>query len=362
MTEPPQLPSPDARDDQAATPPPEPPVRHNFTPWLSAAGFLIMAAAIVWVWRHPDGQLNAHLDALAAQQGTLNAKIARLEQQPAQSPPDLSKLNARVTALEQRSSQPPQSGAPVDLAPLTARVAALEQHSSKAAPQPDLAPLEARLAALEAKQPADAQLTTRLDALAARIDALSAGQRTAQSDADRRLDADEARLAAIERSTGQVATLVDRANRLARIQAAQLALDRGQPFGDIPDAPPALARFATAKPPTEASLRLAFPSAARAAIAAARPSTEGKPILTRLWAQAQDLVTVREGDHVLLGDPAAGVLDRAHVALDAGDLAGAVTAVGSLTGPAAKAMAGWLAQARSLLDARAALADWATHA
>ena len=85
-------------------------------------------------------------------------------------------------------------------------------------------------------------------------------------------------------------------------------------------------------------------------------------MLTRLWAQAQDLVTIREGDHVLVGDPAAGVLDRARVALDAGDLAGAVTTVGSLTGPAADAMAGWLAQARSLLDARAALSDWAAHA
>ena len=362
MTEPPQLPSPDTRDDQATAPPPEPPVRRNLAPWLNAAGFLILAAAIVWVWWHPDGQRSAQADALAAQLGTLEAKITHLEQQPVQAPPDLGKMSARVAALEQRPPQPAQGGTPVDLAPLTARVAALEQHSPKAAPQPDLAPLDARISALEAKQPTDAQLTTRLDALTARIDAISAGQRTAQSDAERRLDANEARLAAIERSTGQIATLVDRANRLARIQAAQLALDRGQPLGDLPGAPPALTRFATAKPPTEASLRLAFPSAARAAIAAARPSTEDKPVLTRLWAQAQDLVTIREGDRVLLGDPAAGVLERARVALDAGDLAGAVTAVGSLTDPAAKAMADWLAQARSLLDARAALADWAAHA
>jgi len=362
MTEPPQLPSPDTRDDQATAPPPEPPSRHSVAPWLNAAGFLVLAAAIVWLWWHPDGQRGAQTDALAAQLGTLNAKIARLEQQPVQSPPDLGKLSARVNALEQRPPPAAQSTAPVDLAPLAARVAALEQHSSKPAPQADLAPLEARIAALEAKQPTDAQLTARLDALTARIDALAAGQRTAQSDAVRRLDADEARLATMERSTGQVATLVDRANRLARIQATQLALDRGQALGDIPGAPPALARFATVKPPTEASLRLAFPSAAQAAVAAARPSTEGKPVLTRLWAQAQDLVTIREGDHVLLGDPAAGVLDRARVALDAGDLAGAVTAVGSLTGPAAKAMADWLTQARSLLDARAALAEWATHA
>ena len=56
------------------------------------------------------------------------------------------------------------------------------------------------------------------------------------------------------------------------------------------------------------------------------------------------------------------VPDRARAALDAGDLVGAVATVGSLTGPAADAMAGWMMQARALLDARAALADWAAHA
>ena len=86
-----------------------------------------------------------------------------------------------------------------------------------------------------------------------------------------------------------------------------------------------------------------------------------EPLLARIWARAQDLVTVRQGDRVLLGDPAAGVLGRARTALDAGDLAGAVAAVATLTGPAAQAMAGWLADARSLLDARAALADRAAH-
>ena len=64
---------------------------------------------------------------------------------------------------------------------------------------------------------------------------------------------------------------------------------------------------------------------------------------------------------MLVGDPAAGVLERARTALDAGDLAGAVAAVDSLNGAAAQAMAGWLAQARALLDARAALAEWAAH-
>jgi len=64
---------------------------------------------------------------------------------------------------------------------------------------------------------------------------------------------------------------------------------------------------------------------------------------------------------VLVGDPAAGLLATAQTELDAGDLAGAVRSVGALTGPAAQAMAGWLAQAKSLLEARAALATWAAQ-
>src|SRR6185312_15332413 len=104
------------------------------------------------------------------------------------------------------------------------------------------------------------------------------------------------------------------------------------------------------------------PQAAREALASAHPVTEGRPLLTRLWAQAQDLVTVRQGDHVLLGDPAAGVLERARAALDAGDLEAAVAAVGTLQAASAQAMAGWLAQAKGLLAARAALTAWAKSA
>ena len=44
----------------------------------------------------------------------------------------------------------------------------------------------------------------------------------------------------------------------------------------------------------------------------------------RIWARAQDLVTIRRGDHVLVGDPAAGLLAERADELDAGDLAGAV--------------------------------------
>ena len=78
--------------------------------------------------------------------------------------------------------------------------------------------------------------------------------------------------------------------------------------------------------------------------------------------RAESLVTVRRGDNVLVGDPASGVIARARTALDAGDLAGAVTVLSTLSGPPAQAMAPWLGQAKALLEARAALAALAARA
>jgi hypothetical protein len=132
------------------------------------------------------------------------------------------------------------------------------------------------------------------------------------------------------------------------------------PLGEIPGAPAALTRYAAAPPPTEAALRLAFPAAAEAALAADHPAAS-KPFGARIWAEVQDLITIRQGEHVLVGDPAAGVLAHAQTALDAGDLAGAAASVAGLSGPAAQAMAPWLGQVGGLLAARAALADLAAQ-
>jgi hypothetical protein len=339
MTEPPELPPPETQDGSAPQPAPRRVSKWDLLPWLAAAGFLALTAALVWVWLHRPDQppAVAEAGAEAEQFGALEARIARLEQRPVPPTPDLGPLTARLSALEQR--------------PAAA--------SGQAA---NLAPLETRIAALEAKQQADSQMAGRIDALSARADSLETTQRAGQSDLARRLEADEARLAAIERSTSQIPALADRAGRLARVQAIRLALDSGQKLGEIPGAPAPLARFANSAPPTEPGLRLAFPQAAREALSVARPASDGKPLLARVWDEAQDLVTVRQGDRVLVGDPAAGVLARARTALDAGDLSGAVAAVASLNGAPAQAMAGWAAEARALLDARAALAEWAAHA
>ncbi|MGA3400247.1 MAG: mitofilin family membrane protein [Acetobacteraceae bacterium] len=327
-----------AIEPPAEVPLPQPPVeqplgrpaRDTLLPWLCLLGFLVLAGAIGLVWWS--------------------------FQQPASQPvADLAALQDRVARLEQRPV--PAAAGPVDLGPLTARVAALEQRTA-----PDLSPLEARVAALEKQVADNSPFAARLDALSGRVDALSGRDQGAVSDLGRRLDADEARLATLERTTAQMTAAAQQTARLARIQAAEAALAAGQMLGDLPNAPPAVARFAAANPPTEASLRLAYPAAEHAALAASHPDADEKPLLARALAYAGDLVTVRQGDRVLLGDPAAGVLARARTALAAGDLGDAVAAVSSLSGPPAAAMAAWLADAKAVLAARAALAAMAAHA
>lgn len=320
MSEPPALlpaePEPEAAPEQPGAPPPRP----GILSWLvGAVGFIVLAAAIVWVWQNPGLPLPPQSQALEQEVAALKAQVAQLEQRPPPAAPDLTALEARIAALEQR--QPP-AAAPVNLGPVTARLDALEHQQTA-----DLAPLTARIARLE-----------------------DAGHK-AVSDLTQRLAAEDARFATLEKNTGQA----------ARVSAARQALDAGHKLGDVPGAPPALARYSADDPPTEASLRLAFPAASQTALAASRPSVDGQPLLTRIWARAQDLVTIRRGDDVLVGDPAAGLLATAQTRLDAGDLAGAVRSVGALTGPAAQAMAGWLAQAKALLEARAALATWAAQ-
>ena len=328
MSEPAAKPSPEPLPEP---PPPEPvaeppiaapPPPHHLLPWLSGIGFVVLAVGLLWVWQHPRTPLAApELDALTRQLDELQSRLASLERRPAPNvaAPDLAPIAARLKALEQR---PADVSTPPDLAPLAARISALEQRKP-----PDLAPLQSQIATLANRD------------------------QTMQADVAHRLDADETRLTALEKAAG----------RAAQIQAARIALNSGQPLGTLQGAPPALARFAAAKPPTEAQLSPRLPPRRAAALAASRPATDGLPLLDRIWLRAQDLVTIRQGDRVIVGDAAAGVLARARGSLDAGDLAGAVTAVASLTGPAAQPMADWLAQARALLDARAALAAWATQ-
>jgi hypothetical protein len=319
-------PTPEPEPAPAAAQPAPPRRRGRALPVLAALLFIALFAAVGWLWNQQMllSRRLAEQPAVAPAPAAAPAELAGLVQR-------MDELDRKLAAMEQRPAPAPP--APVDLKPLEARIAALEQRQPQAAP--DLGPI-----------------TQKLD----RIAAEAAAAKGAETDVSGRLATLEQRLAAAEQKATQLGARAAQAQLLER---AQVALDNGMPLGDIEGAPPALARFAHANPPTEAALRLAFPQAAAGAERASRPSTAGQSFGERMWLRARSLITVKQGDKVLLGPPAAEVLGEAQARLDAGDLAGAVAALARLDGPAAQAMAPWRSQAQALLDARAALATMA---
>jgi hypothetical protein len=189
-----------------------------------------------------------------------------------------------------------------------------------------------------------ADLTQKFADLAAQVNAVQA-----------QAAADHGQISQMQANATDLGQLTTRIALLNALETARMALDAGQPLGTIPNAPPALAQFATSAPPTEAALRQSFPAAAKAAEAASL-SPNGK---VGFWDQVklrlEGIITISNGDTVLFGPPAAAVLNQAETALAAGDLAGAVAKLQVLSPASQAAMAGWLAQAKALLDARAAL-------
>ena len=422
---PPKKPTPPSQSSSSGTPPAGPPtpgastagastslglpgragvedfsqrLRRDPLPLLYLLGFVILGGTLAYLYSHPATppeaqQAVVRVDGLQGQVQTLADRLAKLEARPAgagaAAATDLALLDKRTGALETRP--------PVDLKPMQDRIAALE---GKPPPPPfDPAPLTQRLdtlAALAAKGTADAgALGGRLDALASkqaadaaavggRLDAVAAKEAAdataiggrldsviAKQGADAatlggRLDASDGRIAAVDQqakqTSSQIGAVAERSGRVVRVQAATAALESGQPLGDIPGAPPAVARFAATPAKTEQELRRSFDAAADAAEQAGQPAImESRSFGERLVARAQQAVTVRQGDRVLVGDPLAGRIIRARAALDAGDLAGAVKALDGLAGPAQAAMADWVGQARALLEARAALSSMAAR-
>jgi hypothetical protein len=218
-----------------------------------------------------------------------------------------------------------------------------------------------------------AALSGEIDGLRRKLKALSANIATdhatiatdhasiasLRSGSQSRLDGLEAKLASLQSSLGNLPKLAAKARRLDRLAIASLALQEGAPLGSIKNAPPALARYASKAPPTEAALRRAFPEAARRAATASGDAQAASGYWQRLKMRVAGLVTLRKGGHVLIGSTASGILATARDDLDNGDLPGAVAALDHLPSPAKAAMRSWLDQANGLLAARQALGSMA---
>ncbi len=289
-------------------PPPRP--RHSLLAWFCLLGFLVLAAALALAWFYPRTPPAPDTRALAALNGRIDQLARRLAESEAKLA-DLADTETKFAASEKALAARP---APPDLGPIEARLAALE---SRALPAPE--------------PPTAAELATSLAPLSLRIDSL-------------------------QKSLAALAKRVDGMERTARLAAAAFALEQGRPLGNLPGAPPPLARFATVAPPTLAALRLAFPEAANAERAAARPAEAGQPFAQRMMVRLGDLFTLREGNKVIVGNPAEPALASAQAALDAGNLAAAVAALASLPPPLAAPMQQWKDQAEALLAADRAMA------
>lgn len=287
-----------------------PVTKHDLLPMLCGLGFVFLCIALLVVWLNP--------------------------MEPAQ----VRDANQRIASLDARLRQ-------------------IEQNPTAS----DIARLQARVTALEARQNADpAQVAQRLDVMAGRIEGMNTREQSQAEQTKQTLDSLSARVTTLEGAENSAAGVASRVSKVARLQDAALALNAGKPVGDIPGAPPALAKYATVAPPTEAQLRLAFPAAERAALAADQPDLTGAPLWQRVWEKTQGLMTIRRGKQVVVGNESAVALSDARAALEAGDLGKAVAALGPLSDAPKKAMAGWLSDAQSLLAARAALASMAGQA
>jgi hypothetical protein len=387
----PPAPSPDQVEVRSE---PEPRVvRRGGTPvLLTLVLFAALAGGLYWVWTNPMPQLHP-ADADAGQIAALSGQVQAVQQGQADLKQALQTqiqgLTARVEKLEQAPQPVPapesdeQAKQIADLGAKVDALAAKEQSDAQAAQQkpPEAAPAptpsepdHAALDALAAQVHNDAQ--GQVAALSQHIEEALAQEKSAAEQAatqekvalDQQEQSDQAarktlaaRIQKLEQGEGLVSGEAQKTAHAIRVEQAAVALESGQPLGDIQGAAPALAAYATKPPPTEAGLRAAFPKVAEAAKAASRPEEAKTSFLDRALARLQQSVTVRRGDHVIVGDPAAGIVATAQEDLANGDLAGAVQALSALQGPAAAAVADWVAQAHGLLAARAALANLSAH-
>ena len=374
--------------DPVSSPTPAPQKRSIVMPLPGVLGFLILAAAIgfLWVRPAPTPSMPAippdESNAVAALQGDVASLKTRLAALDSRESSDVAALHAAIASLPTaapapapataasapaaQNAAPTQSPAPPSSAP------AVAQAAPDTALAETVASLSDRLGQLQSAQAAQAQRTQSLPSaddvskVASRVDDIS--QRESKDDNAIRQDLDlvQQQLATLSgqaqtlsKSSAALPRLTAQADRLSQIVRAQEALRAGLPLGTIANAPPALTRFADTAPPTEAALNLSFATAAQAADKAGEPTPDQGHFWHRVWLRVQNLVMVRQGDRVVLGDPTSAVLAHAQTVLNAGDLSGALAVLGSLTGPAAEAMAPWEAQARSLLQAREALTQMA---
>lgn len=331
----------------------------------------------------PDGQVL----------GTIEARLAALEQRSGELGPGLAAMEDRLAGLESRPAPPP-----ADLGSLEERLAELERRSDQGSPSEAGAAMEARLSELAGQvevlrnappvdlsglQAAAADLGRRLDDVGnrvagaptedrvARLEAAMAGAPSAEQvgalESALAAVPTEERVAALESGLTETRAQAEKAQSLGPAIAANAltaALDAGAPFRAELDALRALGLdeatlgglepHADAGLPTRAELRSGFEQAT-ATVDLSRPIPKDTGAVNRLLQSARGLVEVRATGPATGTDPAA-IAGRIRAALEAGDLRAAVTEWQALPEPAKASTAEWAAaaEARAAADELAA--------
>jgi hypothetical protein len=347
---------------------------------------------------------------VAALEGTdadTRERVATLETaaDAAPEPGQIAQADARLTALEDKVGALDAAGADQgdsrrlaalenELSSLSTTVAGLRQGAGAAA-----APASSRITDLEQRLGQVAGAADRVTALSGKIDALS-GQVTsggAQTEAvakdvaaltgrvtqlseqaatlavevgalQARVVSAEERISAAGNQSGRAATLALLAGQLEaaidQAQAYEAPLESLRALGAddavIGEAAAKLAPGATSGVPSLAELRRSFAPTANDIVHAAR-APDGDSVLDRAAGNLMRLVTVRPVGADAEGDDPAARVARAEAKLADGDLAGAVTELQGLEGPAAEAAAPWLERAQAHLAAQDALDSLRTH-
>jgi hypothetical protein len=299
----------------------------NGAPWIAAivaivVALLVTGSAPFWAPLLPwstgaDAALEAQVQAAETARRAAEARVARLEAQ-----------------MQQIESSARNAAPAASLAALTDRIASLEHRPDTTAQSAqDLARLRQDIAGL----------SSRLDAIEARLDKLAAAQ-TAEGGNDRMLFLAIAALRAAVSGSGPYQGELAAVDALAHgdgVVMAALQPLAGAAQSGIPSTAVLADRFA----------RETAPAIFRAA--AAGPAS-GANWSERILARVRSLVVIHRVDGGS-GDATEAAVAQAERALDAGDLAGAVAAVQTLTGTASEAATKWLAAADRRLAAERAL-------
>ena len=274
---------------------------------------------------------------------------------------------AGADAARQVLADSTPSAAPEIPAALTDRIAALEKGLSDLGSRPAPQPVEpAPVAGAEPAAPTPAAppgvSQEALDALAARVNEQQA-----------RIDELAARPVVDPATAEQVQTLARQAeelqqstvdaNRRAQTATAASALQaaieanapRDQALADLAEAGIEVPAILTGDVPRLDQLRAEFPAAARDGL---RVSIEAQPGTGGAMQTIGNFLRVQTGARSIEprdgSDPDA-VLSRANAAVEAGDISGALTEIGTLPEAGQQAMAGWTAKAATWVEANAAL-------